>query len=239
MMPAASLRAAKRLYVASMKNAGRGLTLAGVSAPEHSMSDQRWRHWAHTLPLIHDSEAMAALDVPWWTYDAIQAVDEWLANRSGTIRVFEYGSGASTCWLARRAGEVHSVEHHRGFGVAMQQRLREYDNVLLQVVEPLASVNPTVPSGKEGHQGLDFLPYVEAMEAVPGDFDLVVIDGRARAACLAKALPRLAADGMIVFDNSRRRRYRDAISASRYRETVLRGLTPTLPYPEQTSLLQA
>ena len=41
----------------------------------------------------------------------------------------------------------------------------------------------------------------------------------------------------LVFDNSRRRRYREAIERSGLQEQVLTGLTPTLPYSEQTSLL--
>jgi hypothetical protein len=40
-----------------------------------------------------------------------------------------------------------------------------------------------------------------------------------------------------VFDNTRRRRYRDAIAAAGVHERVLRGLTPTLPYADQTSLI--
>jgi predicted O-methyltransferase YrrM len=71
-----------------------------------------------------------------------------------------------------------------------------------------------------------------------GSFDLVVVDGRARQSCLTHALPRLRGDGLVVFDNSARRRYRPAIAAAPVAETRLRGLTPTLPYPEQTSLLR-
>ena len=36
---------------------------------------------------------------------------------------------------------------------------------------------------------------------------------------------------------TRRQRYRVAIAGSGLRERVFRGLTPTLPYPEQTSVL--
>ena len=100
-----------------------------------------------------------------------------------------------------------------------------------------SSADPAVPSRKEGHEGLDFSAYVAAIDDVPGSFDLVVIDGRAREACLAAAVGRLAVDGMIVFDNSRRRRYRETIRRSGLDEQVFRGLTPTLPYPDQTSLL--
>jgi predicted O-methyltransferase YrrM len=107
----------------------------------------------------------------------------------------------------------------------------------VQVVPGVPMATPDVPSAKEGYGGRDFSAYVDAIVQA-GEFDLVVIDGRARQACLARALPHVRDDGLVVFDNSARRRYRSAISAARVSETRLRGLTPTLPYPEQTSLLR-
>ena len=91
---------------------------------------------------------------------------------------------------------------------------------------------------EEGHGRLDFSRYVEQIDVVGGTFDLVVVDGRAREACLTAALPHLADNGLIVFDNSMRRRYRTAIASAPVTEQEYRGLTPTLPYPDQTSLLR-
>ena len=67
-----------------------------------------------------------------------------------------------------------------------------------------------------------------------------MIDGRAREACLARAVDRLAPGGVIVFDNVDRRRYRDAIDAlgDSVEVTTTRGLTPALPYPTRTALLR-
>jgi hypothetical protein len=233
------LRKAKELYASGAQAAGAGLTRLGVLHEEPPPLDRRLRHWAHSLTKVHDSLAIAKLDVPWWTYDAIDEVGRWFESRDGRpVRVFEYGSGASTFWLARRATEVHSVEHHRGFGEMMQREMAPYANVTLEIVEPVESPRPVIPSAKEGHDGLDFEAYVGSVRRVPGDFDLVVIDGRAREACLAAVMDRITPDGIVVFDNSRRRRYREAIRASGMRETRCRGLTPTLPYPDQTSILR-
>lgn len=234
------LSLAKQAYAGSLKAVGRGLVRTGLARDEAPPLDQRWRHWGHSLTKVYDSLAMARLDVPWWTYAAITEVGAWLDARPHPIRVFEYGSGASTIWLSRRADEVHSVEHHRGFGEMMQAELADpqrYAKVSLRIVDPVPSEHPVVGSQKEGHQGLDFAAYVDAIDDVPGAFDLVVVDGRAREACLLKAKERLAPGGIVVFDNSRRKRYREAIAASGMRERVFRGLTPTLPYPEQTSVL--
>src|SRR6266496_5790869 len=104
---------AKTAYAAGARQAGRALTKVGVLGDEAPARDHRWRHWAYSLTKVHDSLAIAELDVPWWTYRAIDVVDAWLSARPHPIRVFEYGAGASTLWLAQRADEVHSVEHDR------------------------------------------------------------------------------------------------------------------------------
>ena len=96
--------------------------------------------------------------------------------------------------------------------------------------------------------GLDFTDYVQAADDLAGSFDLVVVDGRAREACLTRAADRLAPDGLVVVDNVDRARYRSAIAeladrltdrrGSRVEVTWTRGLTPSLPYPTRTALLR-
>ncbi len=180
--------------------------------------------------------------MPWWTFDSADRAAEWLREHPGA-RVFEWGSGASTMWLSSRAGSVHSVEHHAGWAAMIAPRLPP--NVELRVVEPVPPDAPVVASAKPGHGGLDFADYVAAIDDVPGDFDLIVIDGRAREACLARAVERLAPGGVIVFDNVDRQRYVDAIDATlatrgdRLSMTMTRGLTPALPYPTRTALLHS
>jgi hypothetical protein len=236
-MPSTTARhTAKRAYAAAAHGAGSLLTSVGLMGKAAPSRDRRLRHWLYSLTRVHDSVAMIDLDVPWWTYDAIGATETWLAARREAA-VFEYGAGASTVWLARRSATVHSVEHDVDFAALMAGVLADVPNVELTVRPPEPEHDPRVPSAKEGYAGLDFTSYVDAIDGTDGLFDLVVIDGRAREACLAKALPRLATDGLVVFDNTRRRRYRTAIEQSGLTERRLRGLTPTLPYPDQTSLL--
>lgn len=229
----------KRLYVRGARAAATPLRASGVLGRlERRAPRSRAATWAASLFAIHDVEGLGRLDVPWWTFDSADRVGAWLGDRPGA-RVFEWGSGASTLWLAARAGEVHSVEHHAGWAEVLEPRLPA--NVVLRVVEPVASATPAVPSAKSGHAGLDFSAYVAAIDDVPGDFDLVVIDGRAREACLARAVERLAPGGIIVFDNVDRRRYVDAIATvqDRFAMTMTRGLTPALPYPTRTALLHS
>ena len=228
---------AKSAYVGVARGSGKVLEATHLVPDELPLREHRKRHWLHTLTHVYDSSALARLDVPWWTYRAIDVVETWLAARPIPARVFEYGAGASTAWLARRAGEVHSVEHDTEFAASIESWLEPFANVTLHVEPPVESAAPATPSAKDGHAGLDFTAYVSTIDSVPAELDLVVIDGRAREACLHRTVPRLAPGGLVVFDNSRRRRYREAIAGSGLTEQVLTGLTPTLPYPEQTSLL--
>jgi hypothetical protein len=231
----------KSTYAAGARAFGRGLTRVGVLPDQPPARTSRLKHWAYSLTRAHDSLGISELDVPWWTYGAIDEVERFINERNGDVRAFEWGSGASTIWLARRVARVDSVEHHRGFGEMIQARLAdEFRNADLQIVEPVPSANPRVGSHKEGHGDLDFADYVAHIDSVAdgdGSFDLIVVDGRAREACLAAALPHLADGGIVVFDNTMRRRYRAAIAALPVTETRYRGLTPTLPYPDQTSLI--
>ncbi|MBZ5737494.1 class I SAM-dependent methyltransferase [Nocardioides mangrovi] len=228
----------KRAYTCVLRGLGGLLRSLGVLARlERRAPRSRVATWAVSLFAIYDIDELARLDVPWWTFDSIDHVADFLAGRPGA-RVFEWGSGASTLWLASRSGSVHSVEHDAGWAEALRPRLPA--NVDLTLVPPTATPAPAIGSAKPGHAGLDFSTYVAAIDETHGLFDVVVIDGRAREACLERAVGRLAPDGLIVFDNVDRQRYRDAIGALGGRLDVIttRGLTPALPYPTRTALLR-
>lgn len=194
-----------------------------------------------TLFAIHDVEDLVALDQPWWTYGAIDAVEQHLTALGGRARVFEYGSGASSVWLGRRAAEVHSVEHHAGFAGVMRRVLAQADLesvVTLHEVGPTRSAEPVVPSGRRGEEGRDYAAYVASIDDVPGEFDLVVVDGRARVACMQAAARRLAPGGIILFDDTQRPRYRAGLAGSGLHVEHIRGWVPSLPYPRDTAVLR-
>lgn len=230
---------AKRGYVAAMRTARQAVRPLGWLDRPVPHERSRLRHWLQSLFAIYDIDELIRLDVPWWTYDAIERVEAFLASRENP-RVFEYGSGASTVWLAKRAHHVTSVDHDAAWVSRLQPRLAKLDNVTLELAEPdaVADPDPYFHSRKEGYRGRSFRTYVETIARAEGPFDLIVIDGRARPACLGEAVGRLAEGGMIVFDNSHRAHYREGLHGCGLVRSVTRGLVPSLPFPDETTLLR-
>jgi hypothetical protein len=228
----------KSAYVGAMRALAMPLRATGALASMERAPRRSLRFWIASQFAIHDPVALARLDVPWWTLPAIDEVERWIGARNGKVRVFEYGSGASTLWLARRCEHVTSVEHDAGFARATSALLAR-DNVEVRIVEAERDIaTPRTPSGRSGYERCDFSAYVDSI-ADGGRYDLVVIDGRARTACLARAPEFLRPGGMIVFDNSSRRRYQSALAECKGRITRYRGWAPALPYPSETSLIEA
>jgi predicted O-methyltransferase YrrM len=231
-------QALKRGYVAGI----RGLRLIAGKSGLLSFLQRRGAEsdtalWLRSLFAIYDLQDMAALDLPWWTLAAVRATDEFLKRR-GSARVFEYGSGASTVWLARRAASVVSIEHDRAWYGSVNGMLAAHANARIALIEADPAPVAGYCSEKKGWKGRSFQNYASAIDRETGQFDLIVIDGRARTACLAHSVKRLAPDGMILFDNSGRERYRAAIKASDLTVQTFRGVTACLPYPDETTILR-
>ena len=227
-------------YVAAIRTLRKALAAVGLLALlDRWATRSRTGLWVRSLFSIYDLEDLLPYDVPWWTFKASDEVAAFLASRPDA-RVFEWGSGASTAWLSRRAGTVTSVEHDAAWARIVRPVLP--DNAAVQVIEPVpASGSPGEEhSLKPGFEELDFAAYVDAVDATDGSYDLVVVDGRARGACFQRAITRLAPGGVLVFDNVDRERYREAIAASPVPVDVAwtRGLTPALPYPTRTALVR-
>jgi hypothetical protein len=235
---------AKTGYVGLLRRIAWVARAAGISRwLELNHDRDRIYHWASSLLSIHDIDGLIALDVPWWTYDAIEEVESFLSSRRASV--FEYGSGASTVWLAKRAAKVISVEHDADWYALVSERVAPKDELcpvdLRLVRATMVGHDPPsdqiYTSQKPQARGLAFEAYANEVERAGGPFDLIVIDGRAREACLQHAIPYLAEGGLIVFDNSHRARYRVAIDKTGLKAVRLAGLTPSLPYPDETTLL--
>lgn len=238
------LPGAKQAYVGTMRLARPVAQWLGLlSRLNAAAAEKRWAHFLRSLFAIHDIDGLIELDVPWWTYSAIDQIEAFLCAHP-QARVFEYGSGASTVWLSKRAGVVKSVEHDKSWHALVSQRLNlakngnTTDYTLIEATPAAPGTDPVYLSEKPGYAGLSFENYARAILHEDGLFDVIVIDGRARGACLRHAVQKLSADGIIVFDNSRRQRYQEAMGTCGLQAQVYGGLTPSLPYSEETTVLK-
>jgi hypothetical protein len=228
----------RETYVSGVRGARMAADRSGL-LDRAERSDRQLARWSRSLFAIWDIDEMVALDLAWWTFDAMTAVDRFLATRSDAT-VVEFGSGASTVWLGRRAARVISVEHDEEWAAIVGPKLAERTDIDVdhRVVPPTPTAGPTAyGSEKAGWQGYDFEAYVRAADDVAGPVDLAVVDGRCRAKCFAQVIDRVAPDGMLLFDNTRRRRYADAIAATGLPTISTNGLTACLPYPDRTTLV--
>jgi hypothetical protein len=151
-----------------------------------------------------------ALGIPWIAYGAISRLNEIVTKE---MKVFEFGSGGSTRFFAERAAEVHSVEHHEGWYQKVREDLGQFSNLQL-VWKPALQI---VGSAKEvvldeSQDGLDYSDYAQSITRFPDAyFDLILVDGRARNACIKNSTEKLKPGGFLVVDNSNRNSYKTSL----------------------------
>ena len=226
----------KSLYVLAVKALRRLARAVGLLEYLEKKRDNRLALWVRSLFSIYDVNDMNHLDLPWWPFAVIGKVENFIAERQGEIRVFEFGAGASTLWLARRCETVISVEHDESFVRVLQPLLKELKNVTLHGIPPRSMTSPLIASARPGYQGYDFSDYVGSISREKELFDLIVVDGRARNDCLRASVEKLAPGGMLLFDNTDRERYSQALQEVPWRRQDFSGLTPALPLPSKSTV---
>ena len=83
-------------------------------------------------------------------------------------------------------------------------------------------------SKKEGWNGYGFENYVKSIGKVGKKFDIIVIDGRCRVLAFEYSKKFLKKDGIIIFDNSNRNRYKSIFELEKNYKRFF-GSVPTLP----------
>ena len=134
------------------------------------------------------------LEIPWFSYSAIDFLDEFLKPE---MAVAEYGSGGSTLFFAQRAKSVFSIEDNTKWYELVSQRLKEKG--ITNVTRKLCPFDFKNPDGFENSEYLNALP--------DQSFDVIVVDGseewtQVRPICFQKAEARVKPGGIIVVDDS-------------------------------------
>lgn len=154
--------------------------------------------------------------IPWFTYPAIDFLEPRV-QRNWTV--LEWGCGNSTLWWAARAKHVIGVEHDRAWH---------------QLIASEAPANATIVLAEDPDR---YANLQDAPDA--GPYDVIVIDGEQRNRCARRAATSVKPDGIIVFDNSDRKMYRDGLAFlmdSGWKRLDFFGLIPSYLYRICTSI---
>lgn len=227
----------KHLYVRTLRLARQCARSIGLLGFLESRRSSRLCLYLRSLFSVYDAQDLAHLDLPWWSFDAIDYIEAELARRGDRMSVFEFGSGASTLWLSKRCHTVHSVEHDPDWARQVRDMCADRSNVTIStVIAPPATGATRCRSARSGWTDRSFDGYVGFIGSSTEKFDMIVVDGRARTDCLAAARSMLKDGGLILFDDSHRSRYRNAIENFDMCRRTFRGLVPGLPMPGETTI---
>ena len=124
------------------------------------------RNPSHLLPYLrHSLTSLSPLDLelPWWSLKAIRTLDKHLRTDQN---VFEWGSGGSTLFLAKRSQKVTTVEQHPEWLDRVSKALskRSLTNATLLFRE----------LNMDHREAFESCPYAQALESI---HDVIIVDG--------------------------------------------------------------
>jgi hypothetical protein len=151
-------------------------------------------------------------DQPWIVFKAKEFLDVILKS---SMTVWEYGSGSSTLYFARRVKQVYSVENDKAWfdHLSALIKAQQVKNVSYTLIEaenaPTKELNfAFISKSQLNYGGGYFKSYATLIDAAPdSSLDVVLVDGRARGACIAHAIPKIKQGGYLIVDNSDRSYY--------------------------------
>lgn len=124
---------------------------------------------------------------PWFTYAAVSFLENRLNKE---MSIFEFGSGNSTLWWSQRVKNVVSVDHD----------LQWYSHLKNLIPANVEYLHYEMKPGGE---------YSKSVKNYENTFDIIAIDGRDRVNCVKNSISALKPDGIVIWDNSDREKYRD------------------------------
>lgn len=198
-------------------------------------------YYGHWLNSIKPGHSALEEQYPWLVYEAVDWLSRYLKPN---MSVFEWGSGGSTLFLAKRVNFVYSIEHDSTWYLKVNSRITQcgLTNIKYQLILPkLFDLSDNIyASSDQRFLGYSFFDYARAIDEHPrNSFDLVIVDGRARPGCIKHAISSVKAGGYILLDNSEREEYfvgKQLLSG--WHQIVFRGPGPYIDYFFETTLWQ-
>lgn len=145
--------------------------------------------------------------IPWMNIPTIGFMEERLTQ---DLNLFEFGSGYSTCFFARKVRNVTSVEH---------------DEKWFHIVKSLIPDNVTLIFKEKDNDG----DYCRTISSTGDKYDVVIVDGIDRVNCIKHCISALSERAIILLDDSMRDEYKegiDFVKGKGFNTLNLEGLLP-------------
>jgi len=142
---------------------------------------------------------MPKQQIPYMKFKEIDLMLDVLAQHK-PLRVLEYGCGFSTLYFPTylpKEGEWISIEHDREWYLDIQDQLEKASHTTL------FHVDAEQTEWKAEGDYSSFQSYVDFPQAY-GPFDMILVDGMAREACIDNAQSMLAENGLLVVHDCNR-----------------------------------
>lgn len=152
-----------------------------------------WARRTYSGILYHKFYRRLHTGNPYYVPEVVKLLDKFLEGRNA--KVFEWGSGISTIWYAKRVESLIAIEHNEEWLYRIKNWLETEDlnNVKLKYLPP---------------QGNSFQEYSQIIaEYEDESFDVIAVDGRSRVECAKQAIKKVAIGGYLILDDSHRAKY--------------------------------
>jgi hypothetical protein len=182
---------------------------------------------------------------PWLVFDAIDFLNSLPLKGN---RVFEYGSGGSTLFWLNHGAECVSIEHNPDWYKLMHPRFEGIDRIDYRLVLPEPSedkeardiADPNLYLSEDVlSRGYNFRNYACQIDSfLDNFFDIVLVDGRARPACIMHSVTKVKVGGTLILDNSDREYYLRMTTnlLQDFERTTFHGMTPGVTCFTETSV---
>ena len=127
----------------------------------------------------------------------------------------EFGSGSSTLFFAPRISKLYSVEHNEEWYHLINEKLTgincsnvDYRFVVQNDKSDFVDDVFDIEEKRDFEIRRDYVNYFRALNDIQDhSLDFAIVDGRARTECCHEILPKIKKGGILILDNSERKRY--------------------------------
>lgn len=170
--------------------------------------------------------------LPWIVFKMTDYIKKVINKK---MSVFEYGMGGSTLFFSDRVAKIISIEHNPSWYYKMRKILKKnrFHNYECFLVKPTIISSASKSTNKYCSSSLEyrnksFERYVKTIDKYDdASFDIVLIDGRSRSACITHAVKKIKEGGFLILDDSNIKSHTKTLKIlSGWKRKSFFGLTP-------------